>query len=69
MKKINRIMTAALFLLAACSACTKPWDDHNQSSDPNLKANLYEAISKTSGLGKFSELLVKSGYDKIIASS
>ncbi|MEI6949731.1 fasciclin domain-containing protein [Paraflavisolibacter sp. H34] len=64
----------SLWLLAAAFAgvlygCTKKWEDHNALTDEALKGNLAEAIGQTPGLAKFSELLVKSGYDKIIRSS
>jgi uncharacterized surface protein with fasciclin (FAS1) repeats len=54
--------------LAAFSGCEK-WDDHIAVNDPSLQKNLFESISSDTALSKFSDLLVKSGYDKIIASS
>ena len=67
--RIRNKIACAIVLVAAFSACTKKWDDNNQVTDKNLKNNLYQAISQTTGLAKFSELLVKSGYDKIISAS
>lgn len=67
LKKRNTITLAAL--LSMVLACTKPWDDHNKTTDPNLQHNLYQAISHTAGLSKFSELLAKTGYDKILSGS
>lgn len=59
-----------LFIAAAYFvACNKNWDEHNAVTDPAIANNLYQAISKNASLAKFSDLLVKSGYDKIIASS
>lgn len=60
------LVLACIFLGAAC---TKQWDKHNEILDPAVGLTLFEVISREPGLGKFSELLVKSGYDKLIASS
>ena len=68
LRKRNK-MVAVVVALAILAACTKKWDDHNQVTDTNLKNNLYAVISQTSGLSKFSDMLVKTGYDKIISSS
>lgn len=68
LRKRNKII-GAVAMLAMWAACTKKWDDHNQVNDNNLKNNLYTAISQTPGLSKFSDMLVKTGYDKIISSS
>ncbi len=62
-------LLAILLLATAFSACTKKWDDHNNTTDTALGANLAQAIAKTSGLTKFNDLLIKSGYDKIVSSS
>jgi len=51
------------------TACHKDWAEHNDTTDDALKNNLYQAISKTATLGKFSDMLVKTGYDKILSSS
>lgn len=59
----------AAFVLMACAACTKKWDDHNDTADPALGINLAQAVAKTGNLTKFNDLLIKSGYDKVIASS
>ena len=58
------LVTATYFV-----ACNKKWDEHNQITDPAIANNLYQGISKNTSLTKFSDLLVKSGYDKIIATS
>lgn len=55
--------------LATCiPSCTK-WDDHNAITDPSLTKDLLQQINENANLSKFSELLVKSGYDKVISSS
>ncbi|MES2329315.1 MAG: fasciclin domain-containing protein [Bacteroidota bacterium] len=64
--------TQFVAILCACAfvlGCTKKWDEHNSVTDPLVAGNLYQNISKTSGLAKFSDYLVKTGYDKILASS
>lgn len=58
-----------MFLVSVFFACNKKWDDHNEVTDSAIKDNLLTAIINTPSLGKFGELLVKSGYDKIISSS
>ncbi len=67
--KNSRITVVVLALCLAVTACKKGWTDHNDSSDPNLGTNLYTAISANPDAAKFSELLVKTGYDKTLASS
>jgi len=55
--------------MAAFSGCTKKWEDHDGITDAALNNTLMQAIAHTPNLTKFSELMVKSGYDKIIGSS
>lgn len=71
MKFTNRYGILLLVFLAAVYgiACNKKWDQHNNITDAAIANNLYQAISNNASLTKFSELLVKSGYDKIIATS
>jgi uncharacterized surface protein with fasciclin (FAS1) repeats len=38
-------------------------------TDPNLKNNLYQAISQAASLDKFSAMMAKTGYDKVVGSS
>ena len=65
---VNRLLLIVA-LLAAFAGCSKKWDDHDATTDPALGKNLSEAIAGTANLGKFNELLVKSGYDKVISAS
>ncbi len=59
-------LVAALgFTLSAC----KTWDDRLVSSDDSLGKSLWEEIKSQNNLSTFADLLVKSGYDKVIASS
>src|SRR5579883_2027541 len=51
------------------SACSKKWDDHNAITDSAVANNLFQVISKTPNLTKFTNLLVKSGFDKVLANS
>jgi uncharacterized surface protein with fasciclin (FAS1) repeats len=50
------------------NSCSK-WDDHNAVTDASLNKDLLQQINENSNLSKFSELLVKSGYDKVVSSS
>ncbi len=67
----KRYSLCLLLLIAAgyIVGCNKKWDNHNAITDPSISNNLYQAIKKNDNLTKFSDLLVKSGYDKIIAAS
>ena len=62
------ILLVTICCITAFSSCKK-WADHDKITDQALAGNLYQAISGTANLSTFSALLVKSGYDKIIASS
>lgn len=66
--KINKLLIGLTFSGLFFTGCQK-WDDHNAITDPALTKNLSEQIKEDANLSKFSELLVKSGYDKVIASS
>ncbi|MBK0370698.1 fasciclin domain-containing protein [Flavobacterium agrisoli] len=50
-------------------SCSSPWDDREGSNDPNLNENLNEAIAATPETTTFSQLLIQSGYDKILEAS
>lgn len=71
MKFTNRYGILLVLFLAAgyFIACNKKWEEHNEITDPAIANNLYQVISKNASLTKFSEMLVKSGYDKVIATS
>lgn len=63
------VLLAAVFFVTVFSGCSKKWDEHNMITDNAINNDLMKAISNAPNLTKFSELLVKSGYDKIISSS
>jgi len=67
--KRNKLTIAILAITIALSACTKKWDNHDQVTDAAINNNLYQNISKTANTATFSQLLVKTGYDKVLASS
>jgi len=56
-------------LTVALVSCSDPWSDHENNGDNNLNSNLSEAITATSEVSKFGELLTKTGYDKILSAS
>lgn len=66
--KINKLLFCAGLSGILFSGCKK-WDDHSAITDNGLTQTLSEQISADPNLSKFSELLVKSGYDKVVASS
>ena len=67
----NRLkLIAGLVVCAlAFATCNKKWDDHNAITDVAIANNLFENINKNSSLAKFTAMLVKTGYDKVIAGS
>ncbi|NID10046.1 hypothetical protein F7231_07660 [Fibrella aestuarina] len=58
-----------IVLLGICIAACKQWDDRITVADNALARTLYSEINAQPELSKFSELLVKSGYDKLISAS
>lgn len=65
--KFKRLFASVLTL--AIISCSNPWDDRENNGDANLKENLTEAISNTTETSQFAELLVQTGYDKVLADS
>lgn len=59
------LLAFSALLLSSC----KKWDKHNEITDPNVSKDLFQRIQDNTNLSKFAELLVKTGYDKVIASS
>jgi uncharacterized surface protein with fasciclin (FAS1) repeats len=73
MKQIKRNNLITILLLAVTlggitASCNK-WKDHNTLSDPDSGLDLFQRIQSTPGLSRFAELLTKSGYDQLIATS
>jgi uncharacterized surface protein with fasciclin (FAS1) repeats len=68
-EKKFRIILFMACLSAFMYGCTKKWDVHTDITDPNLRGNLFERLSQNTNLSEFNKLLVKSGYDKVLASS
>ena len=66
--RINKIWMVIVVAGTIVSGCTK-WEDHNAVTDAALTKDLFQQISENTALSKFAELLTKSGYDKVIASS
>jgi uncharacterized surface protein with fasciclin (FAS1) repeats len=67
MSKLKRLLLYVC-LVTGINSCTK-WDDHNAITDASLGKDLLQQINENTNLSKFSELLQKSGYDKVISSS
>ncbi|CAM3977377.1 fasciclin domain-containing protein [Mucilaginibacter galii] len=55
-------------LLAALTGCSK-YNDKTGPTDAALGQTLAQLIAETPNLSKFNEYLVKTGYDKVLASS
>lgn len=67
--KKSYVILAVVCLMTGTYSCSKKWDLHNEITDPVIKDNLFDQLSKNSEVSEFGKLLVKSGYDKILASS
>jgi hypothetical protein len=69
MLKINYKRLFVGILSIVLVSCSSPWDDRKDSGDPNLDANLSGAIANTAEVSKFKEILVQTGYDKVLSES
>ncbi len=49
-------------------ACSKI-DEHNSINDPQLGKDLLQQVNENPNLSRFAELVVKSGYDKVLSDS
>jgi uncharacterized surface protein with fasciclin (FAS1) repeats len=67
-KRVYTILFAGALATMGLYGCKK-WDDHNAITDESLTSNLFEKISADTSLSRFTGLLTKSGYDKLLASS
>jgi uncharacterized surface protein with fasciclin (FAS1) repeats len=67
-KSVYTILFAGALASMGLSGCKK-WDDHNAITDEALTNTLFEQISADTSLSRFTELLSKSGYDKLLSSS
>lgn len=69
---INFKIRYAILMLAACatlSACKNAWQNHDVITNEALNITLNDEISQTADLSTFNTYLVKTGYDKILATS
>jgi uncharacterized surface protein with fasciclin (FAS1) repeats len=67
-KNIFQFLIGVALSTLFVSGCNK-WDDHNKLTDAEVGKDLLQQIQENQDLSKFAELLAKSGYDKVIASS
>lgn len=67
--KFNYKGLFASVLTLAIISCSNPWDDRENNGDASLNSNLTEAITKTAETSQFAQLLVQTGYDKVLAAS
>lgn len=58
-----------IVLLGVCIAACQKWDDRITVSNEALTRTLFSEIKAQPDLSKFSELLVKTGYDKLLGAS
>jgi hypothetical protein len=67
--KIRYVICFMLLSGMLLSACKKVWDDHNAITNQALNKTLLQQISETPELSSFNNVLAKTGYDKVLASS
>jgi hypothetical protein len=67
--KNKYIIFLSLFIGLFLSGCKDKWDDHNKIQDPIIAVNLLTQIKLNPDLTKFADLLNKTGYDLVVASS
>ena len=67
-RNIYRILLSLAFTGLFFTGCKK-WDNHIALTDGQVGKDLLQQIKENAELSKFAELLTKSGYDKVIASS
>lgn len=67
-RKFFQVLLAIVMTSVFLTGCKK-WEDHIALTDAMVGKDLFQQISETADLSKFAELLIKSGYDKTLASS
>src|SRR5881275_3078450 len=67
--KIRYTLCIMLLSCILLSACKKAWDEHNAITEEALNKTLLQQINETTDLSSFNNCLVKTGYDKVLASS
>ncbi|WP_448701394.1 fasciclin domain-containing protein [Mucilaginibacter sp. AW1-3] len=63
------IGAAVLLAVVLFSACKKGWENRDAITETALNKTLAQQISESSDLSQFNSCLVKTGYDKVLASS
>lgn len=68
---MNRLFVSLFVLVmpVLLPACRNEWDAHNRITDAAVAENLFERINQDTSLSGFSALLVKTGYDTVLAAS
>lgn len=67
--RYNIFLLFLSLVFLAFTSCKDEWNSHNELTEASLSDGILKAINDNTDLGKFSELLKKTGYDKVIASS
>ncbi len=65
----NKYILLLMLIAVVFTSCKSAMDKHDAITDPNLSTNLLNQINQSPTLTTFSKYLVKSGYDKVLASS
>jgi len=69
-KKLKLLLLALLCIpVILISSCKDQWEEHNAVINPENNLSLTDKIKQQPELSSFAGLLVRTGYDKILASS
>lgn len=69
MRKTRNIQWLVVAALMFSAACQKDWNSHNAVTDDQLNKTLQQLLSERTELSKFVELVSKSAYANLLASS
>jgi len=69
MNKISKLQWLIIAALTVTAACQKDWETHNAVTDENLTKTLQQTIAEKSDLSKWADLVSKSAYATVLASS
>lgn len=67
--KINKYLILFAAAMLTLAACKKTWSQRDSVTDPQLNMNLLQQLQANTSLSTFAALVVKTGYDKVLASS
>lgn len=69
MKLFSKLALYGFTTILVLGGCKKDWDGHNSVTDERLTSDLLTLLKGTTNLSKFADMVVKAGYDTVLASS